>query len=113
VLQGVVVVQEALLRVERGIEVGELDLAEVLPSKLRKSNQAGQRVEGITSDQQVVSGSSLPDRADGSDVMQEPDFSDPVVGGVQPFVRAVLVGKQAQVLVRPGQLKPTFISGHR
>jgi hypothetical protein len=74
------------LCVERRVEIGELHLAEVLPSELREPREARQSMERITSDQQVVSGSSLPDRADRRKLVEEPDLSDPVIGRLQPFV---------------------------
>jgi hypothetical protein len=61
VLERVVVLQEALLRVERRVEVGELDLAEVLRRELRQSGEAPQGVQRIAADEEVV---PCPIRAD-------------------------------------------------
>jgi len=113
VLEGIVVVKEALLSIERWVEVGELYLAEVLVSELRQAGQAPQRVKSITSDQEIVPGSASPDRSDRRDVVKEPDFRDAVVRGCNPFVRAVLVRKQAELLVGPGQLEAPLVRSHR
>lgn len=54
VFEGVVVVQEGLLRIEGRVEVGELDLAQVFARELRQLGQAVQGVQGVAADQQVV-----------------------------------------------------------
>jgi hypothetical protein len=56
VLERVVVVEPALLRVKRRVEVGEPDLAEILLGKLWELGQARQRVECVAADEQVIAG---------------------------------------------------------
>ncbi len=109
VLERVVVLEKALLRVEGRIEVGELDLAEVLRRELRQSGEAPQGVQGIAADEEVVPCPVLADVTDGRHVVKEPDFSHSVVGRRHPLVPAILMGKQPKVLVRPGQLQATLM----
>ena len=49
--------------------------------------------------------------SDRSYVMQEPNLGDAVVGGVDPFVPLVLVGKERAVLVGPGEFEGTRVVG--
>jgi hypothetical protein len=104
VLQGVVVVLEGLPRVEGRVDVGELHLAEVLPSELRELGQAGERMEGVAMNEQVVGCSVLADLAHSADVVKKTNLGYPVVGRLEPLLGAVIVSEKPQVLVRPGQL---------
>jgi len=65
VLERVVVLEEALLRVEGRVEVGELDLAQVLRRELRQSGEAPQGVQGIAADEEVVPSPILTGLTDG------------------------------------------------
>src|SRR5450759_1191965 len=112
-LQGIVVVQEALLGVEGRIEVCELDPAQVLLGEFWEAGQASQRVECIASNEQVVSSPFPPDLADGGQIVEEADLCDPVVRRRHPLITTVLMGEQPERLVRPRQLKATLVGTHR
>lgn len=99
-LERVVVVKERLLGVERRVEVGELDLAEVALGVRRDLGEAREGVQRIAPDEEILGGRI----ADRSRLVEESDLGDPVVGRRQPVPGPVLAGKQAPVLVRPGQL---------
>ena len=82
-LEGVVVVEEGLLGVEGGVEVGEFDFADVCAGELGELDEAGEGVEGVAADEEVVGGAlgvrgGIADRAG---VVEEADFGDAVVGG--------------------------------
>jgi hypothetical protein len=65
--------------------------------------------EGVAADELVVL-SALSCRLRVSHcpgVVEKPDFGDPIVTWRHPLIAAGLVGKQPQILVRPGQLKTT------
>jgi len=109
VFERIVVVQEALLCVERWVYVNELHFAEVLISELRQASKTGKRVERVTPYQEVVAGPFIANVSNGGDIVEEPDLSDPVVRRANPLVRAVLVRQQAEMLVRPRQLEAAFI----
>jgi hypothetical protein len=105
VFESIVVVLERLTRVERWVDVGQLDLAQVLVPELGDGGQRGQRVQRVATDEQVVAGAFMVggDLAHRGHVVQQPDLGHPVVARRRPLVRAVLVGEQSLVLIRPGQ----------
>ncbi len=111
-LQGVVVVEKALLGVEGRVEVGKVDLAEVVLGELREPGEARQSIEGVAADEQVIGRPRLPNVSHDSHVMEEPDLGHPVVRRRHPLVGPILVGEEAPVLVGPGQLQATLVVGH-
>lgn len=62
-------------------------------------------MERVTTDEEVPG--VVFERPDGRCFMQQSDLGDAEVGGGDPRVPAVLVREEAQVLVRPRQLKAT------
>lgn len=70
VFQRIVVLKEALLGVERRVDVDELDLAQVLTSELGESSECGQGVEGIAPNEQVVRRARLAALSNARDVVQ-------------------------------------------
>jgi hypothetical protein len=111
-LQGVVVVQEALLGIERRIEVCELDPAQVLVRELRKAPQTPQGVQRVAAYEQVVFRTRTADLTDGGQIVQKADLGDPVVRRRHPLITTVLMGEQPERLVRPRQLKATLVGTH-
>jgi hypothetical protein len=111
VLKSVVVVQKRLLGIERRVEVRELHFACVFVTKLWKTSQACECVEGIPPDEQIGSGAIAlggigPDLPHG---MQKANFGDTIIGRREPRVGPVYVREQALVFVRPGELKATAV----
>jgi len=98
-------------RVEWRVEVGEFHLAQVLAGELGQLDQAGERIEGVAADQEVVLRSvglavHVPD---GAGVVQQTDLGHPIVGRRDPLVGAILVGQQSQRLVGPGELQAPVV----
>jgi hypothetical protein len=113
VLEGIVVMKEALLGIERRIEVGKPDLACVLSRKLGKAREAPQGVQRVAADEQVVSRTGTVDRTDGRPIVEQADLGDPVVRRRYPLITPVLMGEQPERLIRPRQLKATLVGTHR
>jgi hypothetical protein len=113
VLKGVVVVQEALLGIERRVEVRELDLAQVLARELGKARQTPQGVQRVAADEQVVSRTRTADLTDGGQIVEEADLGNPVVRRRHLLITTVLMGEQPERLVRPRQLKSTLVGTQR
>jgi hypothetical protein len=111
-LQGIVVLKEALLGIKRRVEVSELDLSHVLACELRKTSKATQAVKCIATDKEVVTRTIPTDLADRLRVVEETDLRDPIVRGRYPLISAVVVGEQPKMLVRPCQLKAAVIATH-
>src|SRR5450756_7349 len=114
-LQGVVIVQEALLGIERRIEVCELDPAEILVRELRKARQTPQGVQRVAADEQVVSYTRTADLTDGGQIVEEADLGNPVVRRRHPLM-ATLVGTHREPFScdsRTHSSWSTLLSGYR
>jgi hypothetical protein len=90
------------------------DVAVVLAGTLGQPNQAGEGVEGVAADEEVVGGAGFirGNLADDARVVLLPDLGNVVVLGRDPLVGAVLVGEEAEVLVGPGELETALVGWH-
>jgi hypothetical protein len=95
VLECIVILQEGLLSIERWVDIAELHLANVFTGKLWKACKAGQRVESITLDQEIIFSAAAvrPGLAVLADFGKQPDLTDSPVARWQPLVAAILVSE--------------------
>lgn len=111
--RAIVVVQERALRVEGRVDVRQLDLAPVVPSELWQPSEAGQGVEGVTLDQEVVRRPTLADVTDRLHVLEQPNLGNSIVGRREPNVVAIVASEEGLLFVRPRELEPTLVPLHR